>query len=67
MHDGSLKTIDEVLDHYNGHGKSSPNKDPLIRDLGLTLSIKKPSLRFCTPLQIPVISTIHCYKTQLIF
>ena len=22
-----------VLNHYNGRGKSSPNKDPLIRDL----------------------------------
>lgn len=46
MHDGSFKTIDEVLDHYNGHGKSSPNKDPLIRDLGLTPFHKEALIAF---------------------
>lgn len=46
MHDGSLKTIDEVLNHYNGHGKSSPNKDPLIRDLGLTPFHKEALIAF---------------------
>lgn len=36
MHDGSLATIDDVLEHYNTGGKSSLNKDPLIHDLNLT-------------------------------
>ncbi|MBP6397530.1 MAG: cytochrome C peroxidase [Saprospiraceae bacterium] len=46
MHDGSLKTIDEVLNHYNGHGKSSPNKDPLIRNLELTPFHKEALVAF---------------------
>jgi cytochrome c peroxidase len=39
MHDGSLKTLDDVLDHYAAGGKNghdNPNKDPLIG--GFTLS-----------------------------
>lgn len=36
MHDGRFQTIDEVLTHYNSGGHDSPNKDPLIRPLGLT-------------------------------
>lgn len=36
MHDGRFETLAEVIDHYNSGGKSSPNKDPLIRPLGLT-------------------------------
>ncbi|MBK8699553.1 MAG: cytochrome C peroxidase [Saprospiraceae bacterium] len=46
MHDGSLKTIDDVLNHYNSKGKTSPNKDPLIRDLGLTPFHKKALIAF---------------------
>ena len=36
MHDGRLKTIDDVLEHYNSGGHPSLNKDPLIRPLNLT-------------------------------
>ena len=38
MHDGSLPTLDAVLDHYSagGRGHDNPNKDPLIG--GFTLS-----------------------------
>jgi cytochrome c peroxidase len=48
MHDGSVKTLDDVLDHYSAGGRTivdspnagagvhNPNKDPLIR--GFTLS-----------------------------
>jgi cytochrome c peroxidase len=39
MHDGSLKTLEDVLDHYAAGGKNghdNPNKDPLIG--GFTLS-----------------------------
>jgi len=35
MHDGRLKNIDEVLQHYNSGGKPSPTKDGLITPLGL--------------------------------
>ena len=33
MHDGSLKTLKEVVDFYIGGGNSNPNRDPLIKPL----------------------------------
>lgn len=48
MHDGSITTLDEVLDHYQaggrtitsgpyaGNGSLNPHKDPVIAPLGLT-------------------------------
>ncbi len=36
MHDGSIATLDGVLDHYARGGHANPNKDPLIA--GFTLS-----------------------------
>ena len=46
MHDGSLKTMDDVINHYNGNGKLSPNKDPLIRNIALTDFHKKALVAF---------------------
>ena len=36
MHDGSLKTLDEVMDFYNRGGEPNPNLDGGIRPLNLT-------------------------------
>ncbi|MCX7929258.1 MAG: methylamine utilization protein [Chlorobi bacterium] len=36
MNDGTLTTLDQVLQHYNSGGKPFINKDPRIRPLGLT-------------------------------
>lgn len=36
MHDGSLKTLKEVVDFYVGGGSSNPHLDPLIKPLTLT-------------------------------
>jgi len=36
MHDGSLQTLDEVIEHYASGGKHSPSKDPLLDDITLT-------------------------------
>ena len=36
MHDGSLSTLQEVVEHYNKGGESHFNKSTLIRPLGLT-------------------------------
>ncbi len=36
MHDGSLKTIDDVIEHYNSGGKNHPHKSSLIKPLGLS-------------------------------
>jgi cytochrome c peroxidase len=38
MHDGRFQTLEEVVRHYNSGGKPHPNRDPLIRPLGLTES-----------------------------
>ena len=35
MHDGSMKTIDDVLKHYNSGGQGHPNQSTLIKPLGL--------------------------------
>ena len=36
MHDGSLKTLDDIVAHYNSGGHAHPNKSSLIRPLDLT-------------------------------
>ncbi|MDF1694220.1 MAG: cytochrome c peroxidase [Saprospiraceae bacterium] len=35
MHNGSLQTLEEVIDHYASGGKFSPSKDPLLDDINL--------------------------------
>ncbi len=46
MHNGSIETLDEVIEHYNRGGKPHPNKDPLIRPLGLSEIEKKQLVAF---------------------
>jgi len=36
MHDGSIKTLKQVIAHYNSGGKSHKNKSKLIKPLGLS-------------------------------
>lgn len=36
MHDGRFQTLEQVLQHYNSGGKAHPNKDALMRPLGLS-------------------------------
>ena len=40
MHDGSLATLDDVIDFYDKGGKPGPNLDPDIQPLNLTASEK---------------------------
>jgi cytochrome c peroxidase len=44
MHDGSLESLDEVIEHYNLGGQAHPNKNELIRPLDLT-DIEKSALK----------------------
>lgn len=46
MHDGSLKTLDEVIDFFNRGGIRSPNRDPLMKPLGLTFGERKALVAF---------------------
>jgi len=36
MHDGSLATLEEVVEHYNVGGQANPHLSPKVRALGLT-------------------------------
>ena len=46
MHDGSLKTLDEVIEYFNRGGKRSPRLDPIMKPLGLTVEEKKALIAF---------------------
>ena len=53
MHDGRFQTLEQVIEHYNSGGKSSLNKDPLIRPLGLSEEYKKALLAFIRTMEEP--------------
>lgn len=46
MHDGSLRTLEEVIEFYNTGGKNHPNKSDKIKPLSLTEKEKKDLLHF---------------------
>jgi cytochrome c peroxidase len=46
MHDGSIITLPEVVEHYNNGGAANPNKDPRIKPLTLTSQEKSDLLEF---------------------
>ena len=46
MHDGSLPTLDAVVEHYQSGGKNNPKKNDLIQPLGLTESERKDLVQF---------------------
>ncbi|MEZ4926034.1 MAG: cytochrome c peroxidase [Saprospiraceae bacterium] len=46
MHDGSLETLQDVIEHYNYGGEAHPHKSPLVRPLGLTALEKANLLEF---------------------
>lgn len=46
MHDGSLKTLEEVISHYETGGKAHPNKSKLLKPFALTSQEKTDLLAF---------------------
>lgn len=46
MHDGSIATLEEVIEHYVKGGLNHPNKDPRIRPLQLTDEDKSDLMAF---------------------
>ncbi len=46
MHDGSLATLEEVIEFYNRGGNPNPYLDPELRRLQLTAEEKKSLLAF---------------------
>lgn len=46
MHDGSMRSLQEVVDHYNNGGKNHPNKSNLVQPLNLTNQEKDQLIAF---------------------
>ncbi|MBK6821851.1 MAG: hypothetical protein IPG87_02235 [Saprospiraceae bacterium] len=46
MHDGSLKSLDQVIDHYASGGKPHANKNSLIKSFVLNPEERKDLLAF---------------------
>lgn len=46
MHDGSLETLEEVIDFYDRGGDDHPNKSPIIHELNLSDEEKEALLAF---------------------
>jgi cytochrome c peroxidase len=46
MHDGSLATLNDVVDFYDRGGRPNPNLDPEIRPLKLTADEKRALVSF---------------------
>jgi cytochrome c peroxidase len=46
MHDGSLATLEDVVEHYDKGGNANPGLDPDMKKLGLTAQEKKDVVAF---------------------
>ena len=46
MHDGSLETLNEVIDHYSTGIKDHPNTNPILKPLYLSVSEKEDLIHF---------------------
>lgn len=55
MHDGSINTLDEIIDHYKKGGNGHKNQHPIIRSFALTAKEKKALIAFLKTLSDPQI------------
>ena len=46
MHDGSMRTLEETIEHFNSGGLADPDKDPLMEPLQLSLQEKADLVAF---------------------
>jgi cytochrome c peroxidase len=58
MHDGSLATLEDVVEHYDGGGVSRPSRSDLIEPLGLEAGEKTDLVAFLRTLTSKTNSTI---------
>jgi hypothetical protein len=58
MHDGSLATLDAVVDFYDKGGRPNPNLFPVLRPLNLTAEEKQALIKFLESLSGEVTSTV---------
>jgi cytochrome c peroxidase len=57
MHDGSMKTLQDVLEHYNKGGRPHENADLLMRPLGLSKQDVNDLIMFLNALSDPKFTT----------
>jgi cytochrome c peroxidase len=57
MHDGSLATLEQVVDHYDGGGVDRPSRSDLMRPLHLTAQEKSDLVAFMKSLTSPLTPT----------
>ena len=50
MHDGSIASLHDVIEHYNSGGKLHPNKSQLLKPMGLTTDEKEDLIAFLNTL-----------------
>ena len=50
MHDGSLATLEQVVDHYDRGGVDRPSRSDLMKPLGLTAQEKSDLVAFLNSL-----------------
>lgn len=62
MHNGTIKTIEGVIEHYAGGGKYSPNLDPLIQQVKLNNIQKKQLIAFLKTLDDTTFMNNPAYK-----
>ena len=62
MHDGSLRTLAEVIEHYDSGGKNHKNKSELTQPLNLTQQEKDELLAFLLSLTDNEFLTNHQFK-----
>lgn len=46
MHDGSLATLEDVVEHYDRGGNANPGLDSILRPIGLSLDDKRALVAF---------------------
>lgn len=63
MHNGSLNTLAEVVEHYKSGGQYSPNKDPLIQQIKLNKVQTKQILAFLATLTDSTFLKNEAYKS----
>jgi cytochrome c peroxidase len=51
MHDGSIATLEEVVEFYDGGGIENPGRDPLLKPLGLSAEEKQALAAFLRALK----------------
>lgn len=64
MHDGSLATLEAVIEHYNSGGKDHPNKSPLLQPLLLNDQEKEDLVAFLKNLSDPLFIENPIFKHQ---